>query len=74
MKIEGQAIEGVDANKRFVGAMKHILSVPREEMQRREAAYQAEVALKPKRGPKPKASASRAPGASPQRPCHFHLA
>jgi hypothetical protein len=46
--------EGLEANKRFKSALKTILSVPREEMERREEKYQAEQALKPKRGPKPK--------------------
>ena len=50
-----ETIEGPEAATRFTGAMKHILSVPREEMKRREAEYQAQSALKPKRGPKPKA-------------------
>ena len=40
---------------RFTAAMKHILSVPKEEILRREAEYKAKAALNPhKRGPKPK--------------------
>jgi hypothetical protein len=54
--------EGSEANKRFKSAIKTILSVPRAVMQRREKEYQEQQALKPKRGPKPKASASRARG------------
>jgi hypothetical protein len=47
--------EGPKAEQRFVGAMKKILSVSREEMARREAAYQIQSNLNPKRrGPKPK--------------------
>ena len=61
-----ETIEGPEAQTRFTSAMKHILSVPREEMVRRESEYQAQSALRPKRGPKPKPAASHAPGASPQ--------
>jgi hypothetical protein len=42
--------------------MKTILSVSRDEMKQREKRYQDQQALKPKRGPKPKASVSRARG------------
>lgn len=46
--------EGPKAQQRFVGAMKKILSVSREEMLRREAAYKIQSNLNPKkRGPKP---------------------
>jgi hypothetical protein len=50
--------EGPKAQSRFESAVKKILSVPRKEMERREKEYQAQQALKPKRGPKPKASVS----------------
>ena len=41
----------------FTSAMKHILTIPKEEILRREAAYKAKAALNPrKRGPKPKPS------------------
>ena len=65
MKRPAETIEGPEAATRFTGAMKHILSVPREEMVRREAEYQAQSALKPKRGPKPKATTSAAGPALP---------
>ncbi len=54
--------EGPQAKSRFEGAVKKILGVPRDEMERREKQYQEQQALKPKRGPKPKASVSRARG------------
>ena len=59
-------IEGPEAFQRFGALMGKLVAMPREEMARREAEYQAQAALKPKRGPKPKPAASRAPGASPQ--------
>lgn len=47
--------EGPQAQRQFVDAMKKILSVPREEMLRREEEYKRQSALNPKRrGPKPK--------------------
>lgn len=47
--------EGPEAWQRFNATMQHILSVPREELQRREAEYQKQAALNPrKRGPKTK--------------------
>ena len=43
---------------RFTAAMKHILTIPKEELQRREAAYKAKADLNPnKRGPKRKSTA-----------------
>ena len=48
----------------FKALLNRVVSVPREEIQRREAEYQKQVALNPnKRGPKPKRKrgASRAP-------------
>lgn len=44
--------------KNFDATVKQVLSVSKEELQRREAEYQAERANKPKRGPKPKTSVS----------------
>jgi hypothetical protein len=50
-----EMIEGPEAFTRFDTTIKSILSVPREELQRREAEYKAKAALNPrKRGPKPK--------------------
>ena len=44
--------------KKFDDAVKQVLSVSKDELQRREAQYKAEREGKPKRGPKPKTSAS----------------
>jgi len=50
-----------DAFKSLLG---RVLSVPREEMQRREAGYQKQSKLNPsRRGPKPKRKRDAAPGA-----------
>lgn len=43
--------------KNFDSTVRQVLSVSKEELQRREAAYKAKREGKPKRGPKPKASA-----------------
>ncbi len=43
---------------RFQAALGHVLRVSKEELKRREAKYQEEHVGKPKRGPKPKTSAS----------------
>lgn len=59
MKTSGDYIEGHEASERFVAGMKTILSVPREEMQRREDEYKKQAALNPrKRGPKSKPKSS----------------
>ena len=48
---------------RFTSAMKHILTVPKEEILRREAEYKAKANMNPrKRGPKPKAKPASSPG------------
>ncbi len=50
----------------FKALLNRVVSVPHEEIQRREAEYQKQVALNPrKRGPKPKRKrgAGRAPAA-----------
>lgn len=45
--------------KNFDATVRQVLSVSKEELQRREAAYKAEREGKPKRGPKPKTSSGR---------------
>lgn len=42
----------------FDATVKQVLSISKEELQRREAAYKTERAGKPRRGPKPKTSVS----------------
>ena len=52
MKAESESSAEYQAFKSLLG---RILSVPRDEMQRREREYQKQAALNPhKRGPKPK--------------------
>jgi hypothetical protein len=68
MKPHTEQIEAYEGFTRFTSAMRHILTVPKEEILRREAAYKAKANLNPrKRGPKPKAkpASSHAPDASP---------
>ena len=56
MKTEPERMEGVEAMERFNALVRKVLSVPREEIMRREAEYRRLAALNPhKRGPKPKA-------------------
>ena len=48
-------IEGDEAWKRFDSAMKHVVSVPHAEIQKRIEAHRREAAKNPnRRGPKPK--------------------
>jgi hypothetical protein len=55
MKAKPEYVEGKEAWTRFDGAMKHVLSVPHAEIQRRIEEQRAEAAKNPnKRGPKPK--------------------
>ena len=42
----------------FKDGLRHVLTVSKHELQEREKQYQAERATMPKRGPKPKPSAS----------------
>ena len=44
--------------KRFEDGLRRVLKVSKTELQEREKQYQAERVGKPKRGPKPKTSAS----------------
>lgn len=62
MKSQREYIEGPEASDRFIEAMKKIIAVPRAEILRREAEYQKQVALNPrKRGPKRKVKPSASP-------------
>jgi hypothetical protein len=67
MKLVKPDPENTEEYRAFKSLMVRVFSVPREEMQRREAEYQRQAALSPnRRGPKPKPKpkpASRAPGA-----------
>jgi hypothetical protein len=56
-----------DAWTRFTAAMHKIMSVSKEELNRREAVYKEQTALNPhKRGPKPKRKpAGHGPVAAP---------
>ena len=45
--------EGPDASKRFESTMGRLLRVSKEELAKREAAYQETNRTKPRRGPKP---------------------
>ena len=54
-------IEGPEAAARMDAALKTLLSIPREEMLKREAAYKAKVEAKPtRRGPKRKSGPLKA--------------
>jgi hypothetical protein len=61
MKAKPEYVEGPEAWTRFQGAMKKVIAVPHDEIQRRIEQQRAESARSPnKRGPKPKK-----PSASP---------
>jgi hypothetical protein len=48
---------GPEASTRFDALVRKVLSVPREEIMRREAEYKRQSAMNPnRRGPKPKRS------------------
>jgi hypothetical protein len=67
MKRTPEYIEGPESLARLTAAMKHILSVPSAEIQRREAEYQKQSAANPnRRGPKRKPKpAGHAPAVEP---------
>jgi hypothetical protein len=51
-----ETIEGPEAAARFDALVRKVLSVPHEEIMRREAEYKRQSAMNPnRRGPKPKA-------------------
>jgi hypothetical protein len=54
MKAKPEYVEGVEAFTRFQNAMRKVLAVPHDELQRRiEAERKASAANPHKRGPKP---------------------
>jgi len=58
MKANPEPIEGPEASKRFDALVRKVLSVPHDEIMRREAEYKRQSALNPnRRGPKPKGKA-----------------
>lgn len=62
MKQTAEKLEGPEAWAAFDNLVTAVLKVPHAEMKRREAEYQRQSKLNPnRRGPKPKASSSRAP-------------
>lgn len=55
VKPKPEPIEGPEAFARFDALVRKVLSVPREEIMRREAEYKKQSAANPhRRGPKPK--------------------
>jgi hypothetical protein len=55
MKAKPETIEGAEAATRFDALVRKVLSVPHDEIMRRETEYKRRSALNPnKRGPKPK--------------------
>ena len=59
MKSSPTPIEGPEAALRFDALVRKVLSVPHDEIMRRETEYKRQSALNPyKRGPKPKVKPS----------------
>lgn len=59
MKVDPKPVDGPAAFARFDALVRKVLSVPREEILRREAEYKRRSAMNPRRrGPKPKAKPS----------------
>lgn len=57
MKPHSETVKGPETAKRFDALVRKVLSVPHDEIMRREAEYKRQSALNPKRrGPKPKKS------------------
>lgn len=65
MKYHPEVIEGPEAASRFDALVRKVLSVPHEEILRREVAYKRQSDANPhKRGPKPKLKPKVKPQAS----------
>lgn len=59
MKAHPETIEGPEATARFDALVRHVLSVPHNEIMRREAEYKRQSELNPnRRGPKRKVKPS----------------
>jgi hypothetical protein len=55
MPHKGEMVEGPEAARRFDALVRQVLSVPHEEIVRREAEYKRQSAMNPhRRGPKKK--------------------
>jgi hypothetical protein len=55
MKPKPESVEGPEASARFDALVRKVLSVPHDEIMRREAEYKRQSAKNPnRRGPKPK--------------------
>jgi hypothetical protein len=60
MKAKPEYVEGPEATAQFDALVRKVLSVPHDEIMRREAEYKRQSAMNPnRRGPKPKAKPSR---------------